>query len=125
MEGVCFSQKQCADVLNEIGVPTNDMMACGGGARSGLWRQMLADIYGYSIKTAKASNEGPALGAAILAGVGAGVFGSVQETCAELVIPDTLTEPRAAENAAYAGCFELYLRLYPALKDSFSALSDL
>lgn len=125
MEGVCFSQKQCADVLNEIGVPTNDMMACGGGARSGLWRQMLADIYGYSIKTAKASNEGPALGAAILAGVGAGVFGSVQETCAELVIPDTLTEPRAAENAAYAGCFELYLRLYPALKDAFSALSDL
>ena len=72
LEGVTYSQRQCVDVLRGMNVPTEEMMACGGGARSAFWRQMLADVYGCPIQTAKAALEGPALGVAILAGVGTG-----------------------------------------------------
>ena len=46
LEGVTYSQRQCVDVLRGMNVPTEEMMACGGGARSAFWRQMLADVYG-------------------------------------------------------------------------------
>ena len=71
MEGVSYSLADCFDILREMGIPTGDMAACGGGGTSALWRQMLADLFGCPVKTV-ASREGPALGAAILAGVGAG-----------------------------------------------------
>ena len=58
LEGVTYSQRQCVDVLRGMNVPTEEMMACGGGARSAFWRQMLADVYGCPIQTAKAALEG-------------------------------------------------------------------
>lgn len=122
MEGVCYSQRQCADILRDMGVPTSDMMACGGGARSRLWRQMLSDVYGCEVKTSKASNEGPALGVAILAGAATGVFSSVQDACAKIVVPDTVVLP---ENVGYEPYFELYKELYLSLKHSFDKLSEL
>lgn len=125
LEGVSFSQRQCVDVLRDMGVPTNDMMACGGGARSTMWRQMLADVYGCPIKTARAALEGPALGAAILAGVGAGVYSSVESACDAIVQPDTVLQPDAARGAAYAPYYDLYLRQYDALRDTCHALAAL
>ena len=80
MEGVSYSMKDCNDILQEMGVTVDDMMACGGGGRSAVWRQMLADMYGCTVKTV-AAKEGPALGVAILAGVGAGIYESVEAAC--------------------------------------------
>lgn len=125
MEGVSFSQRQCVDILREMGVPTSDMMACGGGARSPLWRRMLANLFGCPVKTSKASNEGPALGVAILAGVGTGVYSGVEEACARIVRPDSATEPVSGEARDYERFYSLYTRLYPSLKDSFAELSTL
>jgi xylulokinase len=125
MEGVSFSQRQCVDVLRGMGVETTDMMACGGGARSALWRQMLADLYGCPVKTSKASNEGPALGVAILAGVGAGIYESVEAACDMIVKPDTELAPDKQRSAAFEPYYELYKSLYPALKDSYAALAAL
>lgn len=125
LEGVSFSQRQCVDVLRDMGVPTNDMMACGGGARSTLWRQMLADVYGCPIKTARAALEGPALGVAILAGVGSGVYTSVESACDAIVKPDTILQPDTARGAAYEPYYQLYLRQYDALQDTFHALASL
>jgi len=76
MEGVSYSLSDCNDILKEMGIEVGQMMACGGGGKSPVWRQMLADMYGCSVKTV-AQTEGPALGVAILAGVGCGLYKSV------------------------------------------------
>lgn len=73
MEGVSYSLTDCLDVLREMGVEIDSMMACGGGAKSPIWRQMLADMYQAPVSTVM-NTEGPALGVAILAGVGAGIL---------------------------------------------------
>lgn len=124
MEGVAYSQRQCLDVFREMGVDVSDMAACGGGGRSPFWRQMLADVYGCPVKTI-ASAEGPALGAAILAGVGAGVYASVPEGCAAAVRVGAAQQPVPEHSAAYEPYYQLYRGLYPALRDSFRALAEL
>lgn len=123
LEGVTYSQRQCVDVLRGMNVPTEEMMACGGGARSAFWRQMLADVYGCPIQTAKAALEGPALGVAILAGVGTGVYPSVESACDAIVKPDTVLYPDAERSRAYEPYYQLYLRQYPALRETFHALA--
>lgn len=124
MEGVAYSQRQCLDVFREMGVDVSDMAVCGGGGRSRLWRQMLADLYGCPVKTI-ASEQGPALGAAILAGVGAGVYGTVAQGCAAAVRTGERTAPDGAASAAYEPCYNLYRNLYPALREQFRALASL
>ena len=108
-----------------MGIPTDSMLACGGGGRSPLWRSILADLYGCPVQTAKAADEGPALGAAILAGVGAGVFPSVEEACDSIVKPDSVSYPDGERAARYRPFYQLYAGLYPALRDSFDKLSRL
>jgi xylulokinase len=67
MEGVAFSQLECVDVFRKMNVNVDGMIACGGGGRSPVWRQMLSDMYGCSVSTIK-TEEGLAFGVAILAG---------------------------------------------------------
>lgn len=122
MEGVSYSQRQCLDVFREMGVDVSDMAACGGGGRSPFWRQMLADVYACPVKTI-ASAEGPALGAAILAGVGAGVYSSVSEGCSLAVRIGQTQEPDGVHSAAYERFYQIYKAMYPALQESFLALS--
>ncbi len=125
LEGVSYSQKQCMDVFEELNIEVNDMMGCGGGARSPLWRQMLADMYNCPVKTAEVFNEGPALGVAILAGVGTGVFESVEQACEKIIKIDNTQMPIAENTKAYTPYYNLYKSLYPTLKDSFAKLSEL
>lgn len=124
MEGVSYSQRQCLDVFQEMGVDVSDMAVCGGGGRNHFWRQMLADVYGCPVKTI-ASTEGPALGAAILAGVGAGVYASVPEGCHAAVRVGGTQRPVPEQSTAYEPYYQLYRGLYPALRDSFHTLAVL
>lgn len=124
MEGVGFSLRDCMEVLRELGVDVSNMMACGGGGSSELWRQMLADIYGCKVGTTQ-NKEGPALGVALLAGVGTGVYKSVGEACREVIVPEKLQEPVPENSAKYSEVYALYKRLYPALRESFAELSAL
>lgn len=124
MEGVVFSQRDSLEVLREMGVNPQTMLACGGGGRSPLWRQMLADVYGCPVATT-VSQEGPALGVAILAGVGAGLYPSVQEACRRFVRINPAQEPSAESSREYERYYQLYRGLYPALKDSYKALAEL
>ena len=71
------------------------------------------------------SQEGPALGVAILAGVGAGLYPSVQEACRRFVRINPAQEPSAESSREYERYYQLYRRLYPALKDSYKALAEL
>lgn len=124
LEGVAYSQRQCLDVFREMGVDVSDMAICGGGGRSPLWRQMLSDLYGCPVKTI-ASEQGPALGVAILAGVGAGVYDTVAQGCAAAVRTGENSTPDSGRSAAYEPYYNLYRSLYPALREQFRTLASL
>lgn len=125
-EGICYSLTDCKDILSEMGVNVNDMMACGGGATNAVQRQMMADMYGCDVNTVTAT-EGPALGVAILAGVGAGLYGSVEEACRKMIHKDPAKEckPDSANTKEYDKFHQVYKNLYGALKDSYKAISEL
>ncbi|MDR0947875.1 MAG: xylulokinase [Ruminococcus sp.] len=124
MEGVAYSLRDCAEVFREMGINTSDMAACGGGGTSKLWRQMLADLYNCKVKTVK-SKQGPALGAAILAMVGAGFYKSVGEACREIIKTDKICEPIHEETAVYEKFYKLYTKIYPSLKGHFAEMATL
>ena len=107
-----------------MNINVSDMMACGGGGTSPLWRQMLADLYACPVKTAS-SKEGPALGVAILALVGAGVYATVPEACEKLVGVDKVQEPVAENVPVYEKYFRLYDEIYPAVQDKCAKLAKL
>ena len=123
MEGVTYSLQDCVSILEEMGVGFETMLACGGGGRSPLWRGMLADMFGYPVETST-SSEAPALGAAILAGVGAGLFPSVQAACAQLIRQENHVDPDAERHQEYRRYYALYRRLYPALATEFKTLAQ-
>ncbi|MBM6887582.1 xylulokinase [Pseudoflavonifractor phocaeensis] len=125
MEGVSYSQRQCLDILREMGVAPDHIMACGGGGRSPFWRQMLADVLGCTVQTAWAAQEGPALGAAILAGVCAGVYPDVPTACDAIVHSDQSCSPQPEAGGRYEPFYRLYTSLYPALRGSFETLYQL
>ena len=124
MEGVVYSQRDSVEVLRGMGVKINDMLACGGGGSSPLWRQMLADVYGCPVKTV-VSKEGPALGVAILAAVGTGIYGSVQEACKKVIKTNPAQNPIPENSAEYEKFYRIYTQLYPALKDSYKNLAEI
>ncbi len=124
MEGVAYSLRDCVEICRGMGINVSDMMACGGGGTSHLWRQMLADLYACPVKTVS-SKEGPALGAAILAFVGAGVYGSVQEACEKIVGISKIQKPIKENISVYEKYFRLYDEIYPAVKDKYAKLARL
>lgn len=124
MEGVAYSQLECVDVFREMGVEICDMIATGGGGRSKLWRQMLADLYGCPVRTLKV-DEGPALGVALLAGVAAGLYASVPQACQAAVQYGAIQQPNAQNSKAYQPYYQLYKQLYPHMRADFDTLAGL
>ncbi|MEG2350071.1 MAG: xylulokinase [Hungatella sp.] len=122
MEGVSYSLADCNDILREMGIQVEEMMACGGGGKSPIWRQMLADLYDCQVETV-CQTEGPALGVAILAGVGCGIYESVESACDMLVRADQKTAPILTRTALYRSYHQLYQELYRNLKDSYRKLA--
>jgi xylulokinase len=118
IEGVSYSQKDCLDLLTALGVNAASVRASGGGARSRVWRQILADVFGTPVATL-ASQEGSALGAAILAMVATGEYSSVPEACAAIVRDQETVEPLREEAKFYLDGHAVYRSLYPALKPLF------
>lgn len=124
MEGVIYALCQNLNTMREMGVKPEAMLACGGGAKSPFWRQMMADVFKLPVKTLH-SSEGPALGAAILAGVAAGLYKDVPTACAELVKENEPVMPIEENVKAYEPYYEYFLTLYPALKEAYAQLAKL
>ncbi len=118
-EGVAFSLKDCFLIIQEQGLPMEQLRATGGGAKSVFWRQMIADILGVELVTTNAT-EGPAFGAALLAGVASGIYSSVPQACEATIRVVERTGPDRGNEAAYAQAYETYRALYPALKPIIS-----
>ncbi len=115
LEGVSYSQKDCLDLIVQLGVRVRSVRVSGGGARSAFWRQLLADVFGKPVVVLE-TQEGSAYGAALLALAGTGVYSSVPEVCRAAIREVDSVEPRAAESEWYARGHALYRALYPALK---------
>lgn len=124
LEGVAYSLRDCIEVFKEMNISVNDMMACGGGGTSPLWRQMLADLYACDVKTV-ASKEGPALGVGILALTGSGIYSSVQEACANIIKTDKVQSPINDNIPQYEKYYQLYREIYPAIKEQCQKLASL
>jgi xylulokinase len=115
LEGVAFSLRDTLTIFAEMKVPVNRIRLGGGGARSSLWRQIQADIYGHDVEIL-AAEEGAAYGAALLAGVGAGTWSSVDEACAGTVRVAARVQPDASASALLNRRYSAYRSLYPALR---------
>lgn len=122
MEGVAFGLRDGLELMEEAGLPhPGQIRASGGGVRSSLWRQILADVLGAEIATVS-TEEGAAFGAALLASVGAGWWATVEEACATAVDVHEGVAPGEAVGT-YDRAHELYTGLYPALTPTFHALA--
>lgn len=114
-EGIAFGLADLFDLLGATGATMSAVRATGGGAQSRFWMKMLADLLGRPIETLE-QEEGPAFGAALLAGVGSGVWPSVEAACQATVRTKSRIEPG---ESLYGDARSLYTRLYPALKELF------
>lgn len=124
MEGVAYSLCDCNEILQEMGIKVDGMMACGGGGKSPVWRQMLADLYRCPVKTVR-QEEGPALGAAILAGVGCGIYPDVETACDRLIEEEDSLGPVTENALVYERYHRLYQKLYRSLQEDFKELGRL
>jgi len=121
LEGVSYSQKDCLEIIEQMGAPVTSIRVSGGGARSAFWRQMLADIFGKRVVVLE-TQEGSAYGAALLALVGTGAYASVEEVCGAAIGEVDSVEPRPAEQRIYERGHRRYQSLYPALRDFYRAI---
>ncbi len=124
LEGVVYSLKDCLEIIKQMGVGIDEVRASGGGGKSKLWRQMQADVFGTNITTIN-SSEGPALGAALLAGVGAGMYKNVTEACEAAIEVKSIQQPDIAAHEKYMKNYKIFKSLYHSLKKDFKELSTL
>jgi xylulokinase len=122
LEGVAFSLNDTLSLFEAMGVPVASIRLGGGGARSGLWRQIQADVYNHEVEIVEAE-EGAAYGAALLAGVGAKHWSSVEQACSATVHVAERVQPQLAARPVLHQQYLLYRQLYVALKPVFAQMS--
>ncbi len=125
LEGVAFGLRDSFELMKGIGLSEiTQVRVSGGGARSPLWRQILADVLGSELVTVN-TTEGAAFGAALLAGVGAGIWPTVDAACDATIRLTGSTTPTPAAVAHYNTVYGIYTKLYPTLKEIFPELAAL
>ena len=124
MEGVTFGMNDAVEIMRGMKIAVKEVRASGGGARSKFWRQMQADIYKANIVLTNAS-EGPAYGVALLAGVGAGIFKTVEQACATTIKQTEKIAPKSAASKSYDKSYAVYQKLYFDLKERFVDMSKI
>lgn len=124
LEGVTFAMRDSLELIREMGVELTQIRVSSGGARSALWRQMQADIYGQDVCTIN-THEGPALGVAILAQVGIGGYSSVPEACDRMIQVVDRTPTNPPTKAVYDRAYPIFRGLYQDLAPRFHAMAAL
>jgi xylulokinase len=125
-EGIAFALNSCAEVMTQCGAPIDSMMLTGGGARSGLWPDILASVFNLTTRVHQSPGETTSLGAAIAAGVGIGIFNGYSEAAA--VIGARSSHPvNPAWKKAYDEAYSVYSGIYDRIKplnDRIAAIKD-
>jgi xylulokinase len=124
LEGVAYSLRDGLEIFKEMGVPSEQVRASGGGGRSTLWRQIQADIFNREMVTTN-STEGSAYGAALLAATGTGRFSSITEACRSCIRVTERCEPDPRRARTYEEYYGVYRNLYSRLKTSFRTVSEI
>ncbi len=124
LEGVAFGLRDSLEIMQNMGVSIGNVRASGGGAKSEVWRQIQADIFNFPLSTITV-DEGPALGVALLAGVGAGIYDTVEEACSAVVKVARGANVNEENAAIYERYYQIYRGLYPALKPAFDQIGAL
>jgi len=115
MEGVAFSLRDSLTIFDELQVPVRRIRVGGGGARSPLWRQIQADVFGRPVETVQIE-EGPAFGAALIAGVGAGIWPTVDDACDTVMRTLDRVDSRPEVVELMDRHYQRYRQVYPALR---------
>ncbi len=118
LEGVAFALRDSFEVAKSLGIDIKSTKICGGGAKSALWKKMIANILGIPVNVV-ACEEGPSLGGAMLAAVACGKYASVQESCESIVKVVDTVEPDKELTALYEERYQTFKKIYPALKDIY------
>lgn len=121
LEGVAFGIRDSLEVARSLGLKIERSMICGGGAKSPLWRKIVADVLNLELDGVE-SEEGPGYGAAILAAVACGEFSSVREACQKLVTVSSTVRPDPEIAGRYEARYQVFRQIYPAVKPLFRLL---
>lgn len=124
MEGVAYSLRESLKIIESLDVPVKEIRLSGGGAKSTLWKQILADSFGQRVCTINAE-QGPAFGVALLAAVGDGAYKNIEEACKATIAVVDKVAPRKAAQKVYDASFPIYQNLYLSLKERFLDISQL
>ena len=122
LEGVAFAIRDCFEVAKDLGISISQSNICGGGAKSDLWKKIIANVLGIRLDIVK-TEQGPGYGGAMLAMVGCSVYNSVDEACNALVEVVDSVEPDERLVTLYDEKYQNFKKIYPALKETFNALS--
>ena len=123
LEGVAFALRDCVEIAKAGGAEIRETRICGGGAKSALWRRIVADVLNIPV-VRPVLEEGPSLGGAMLAMVACGAYASAEEAAARIVRVRDVTPPDPGEAEAYEKKYRVFRSLYPALKDAFAAMRE-
>jgi len=124
MEGVTFALKDSLELIKDKGIKIKEIRAIGGGAKSGVWQQILADVLGEEINLLNVE-EGPAFGAALIAGVGVGVYSNFAEAVNRIIKVKKTIVPQIQNTERYNQYYQLYKKLYYSLRENFKELAKL
>jgi xylulokinase len=124
LEGVTFGMRDALQIMSQMGISITEVRASGGGARSPFWRQLQSDIYNQPILLTNAS-EGPAYGVALLAGVGTGVWSSVEQAAGACIRRTQKIKPKSKSVTLYEKAYATYAKLYGDLKPRFPEMASL
>lgn len=124
MEGVVLALRDGLEIIRGLGAHGDDLRAVGGGARSSTWRRLLADVFGLDVRRTVV-DEGPAYGAALLAGVAAGVYADAADAMSRVRLREAVTQPDPARVAFYDELHQLFASLYGPLREPMHRLADL
>ena len=118
LEGVAFAIRDSVEVARSLGLTIDSSMICGGGAKSPLWKKILANVLGAELH-APASEQGPGMGGAMLAMVACGAYESVRAACDAIVSLSETVKPEPELTALYAHRYQQFRKIYPAVKHLF------
>ena len=123
LEGVAFAIRDSVEVARSLGISITSSKICGGGAKSALWKRILANVLNIPLESPE-SEQGPAMGGAMLAMVACGAYDSVKAVCDRFVRVAAVVEPEPALVAKYEKRYQQFRKIYPACKRLFAELKD-
>ena len=123
LEGVAFAIRDSVEVARSLGIEVSSSKICGGGAKSPLWKRIMANVLNAKLECLE-SEQGPGMGGAMLAMVACGQYASVQEVCDKFVKVASVVEPEPELAAKYEARYQKFKSIYPAVKPLFQILKE-